>query len=170
MTLEVNRFQANMSLEFPLVDFCGSNIRFSFFLCVLGRLTASWFWKLLLVNNFNISTKETCFFADAQWFGKGRNMAHWILGLKALIELVESLQTLDILRTFISLIEHLNFIFCSLLYYSCACKGLIPTPFKGRQFFQRILESDPSLGFSYLLEAWAISRVWLVFSLTLLFD
>lgn len=75
-------------------------------------------------------------------------MANRILGLKVLVALVESLQTCDILRACFSLTEHFNFIFFSFLYY-CVCKGLMHS-FSGKWFFQRILESDPSLGFFFL--------------------
>lgn len=127
------------SLEFPFGGLCGSDSIFLAFLCVLGRLTLPASSENFAATIFIHPRRKHIFFAIAQWCGESRSMANWILGLKVLIELVESLQTCDILRTCISLTTpEPHFVF------SPACKGLMPTPFNGGQFFQRILESDRS--------------------------
>ena len=118
------------------------------FLCVLGRLSllASQLWKFCCCNFY--SPMGESFFSPpvVQCCGESRSMANRILGLKVLVALVESLQTCDILRACLSLTEHFNFF--SFLYY-CVCKSLMHS-FNGKWFFQRILESDPSLGFLFV--------------------
>lgn len=132
------------SLEFPFGGLCGSDSIFLAFLCVLGRLTLPAVLKTLLLQSSFIHGGNTFFSQLLSGVGKVGAWQTESLVWRCWLKLVESLQTCDILRACISLTTpEPHFVF------SPACKGLMPTPFNDGQFFQRILESDPSLGLSY---------------------